>query len=364
MNRPVIKAAFFDIDGVLTDGTVYVDSEGREVKRISFEDIDAIFTLKRRGIKIGFITGENTSFIDYVKRRFQPDYIITDCKDKLAALKKLLLTEGLNREAVCYVGDSEKDMEVLNFLDRSFAPADADPSVKGAAKFITISKRGSGVIREVCHFLLTRDRGSQAEEKRDATSLWKTSISKQTLLLNSVLENASFLDGLSAAARAIVASLKNGGKILICGNGGSAADAQHFAAELAGRFLMDRTPLNAEALTVNTSSLTAIANDYGYDSVFARQVEAKGRKDDVLIAISTSGSSTNVIDAVVAAKRAGMITIGLTGDDRSCSVRNIVDHCVSVPSRSTPRIQEIHILILHMMCEFIETELFGFKEES
>lgn len=364
MNRPVIKAAFFDVDGVLTDGTVYVDSEGREVKRISFEDIDAIFVLKRRGIRIGFITGENTSFIDYVKRKFQPDYIITDCKDKLAALKELLLTEGLGRETVCYVGDSEKDMEVLNFLDQSFAPADASPSVKNAAKFITTSKRGSGVIREVCHFLLTNDRGSQAGEKLDETSLWKTIISEQTLLLNSVLADASFLDRLSAAARAIVASLKDGGKILICGNGGSAADAQHFTAELVGRFFMDRAPVNAEALTVNTSSLTAIANDYGYNSVFVRQVEAKGRKGDVLIAISTSGGSINIIDAVVAARRGGMLTIGLTGDDRSCSLRNIVDHCVSVPSRSTPRIQEMHILILHMICEFIETELFSHKEES
>jgi D-sedoheptulose 7-phosphate isomerase len=153
-------------------------------------------------------------------------------------------------------------------------------------------------------------------------------------------------------------ALRAGHRIFLFGNGGSAADAQHIAAELVGRYKLERPGLPVEALTVNSSSLTAIANDYSYEAVFVRQVEALGSAGDVAIAISTSGNSRNVVLAIEAAKRKGMASVGLTGKGGG-QLKGVVDRCLCVPSEDTPRIQETHILIGHILSEIVETELFG-----
>jgi D-sedoheptulose 7-phosphate isomerase len=154
-----------------------------------------------------------------------------------------------------------------------------------------------------------------------------------------------------------VHSLKKGGQVLFCGNGGSAADAQHLASELAGRFYFDRPPLNAEALHVNTSYLTAVANDYTYEEVFSRLVRAKGRKGDVLIAISTSGNSKNVINALKVAREMGMVTVGMTGKTGGM-IKDLCHHILHVPSDDTPRVQESHIMLGHIICELVESKMF------
>jgi len=160
-----------------------------------------------------------------------------------------------------------------------------------------------------------------------------------------------------SAAEYCIESLEQDGKILLCGNGGSASDAQHLAAELSGRFQYDRKPLYAEALHVNTSFLTAVANDYSYDAVYSRMVEAAGRRGDILIALSTSGNSANVVNAVKQAKKQHMITIGLTGAEGG-ELAKLCDLCIRVPSKNTARIQEAHILIGHVICEKIEKTIF------
>jgi D-sedoheptulose 7-phosphate isomerase len=159
-----------------------------------------------------------------------------------------------------------------------------------------------------------------------------------------------------AAADALRAALRAGRKVLVCGNGGSAADAQHFAAELVGRFTRERRAWPALALTTDTSALTAIGNDYGFDRVFARQVEAHGRPGDVLVGISTSGGSPNVLAAVETARARGLVTIGLTGRDGGALGRAVNVH-LNVPSQSTARIQEVHITLLHVLCDLVEQEL-------
>ncbi|SNR72552.1 D-sedoheptulose 7-phosphate isomerase [Desulfurobacterium atlanticum] len=156
--------------------------------------------------------------------------------------------------------------------------------------------------------------------------------------------------------------LLSGGTLFICGNGGSAADAQHIAAELVGRFLMDRKPVPAVALTTDTSILTAVGNDFGFDTVFERQIEALGRKGDVLLGISTSGNSENVIKAVLKAKEKGLLTVAFLGRDGG-KLKGIVDFPVVVKSFSTPRIQEVHLTLGHVMCDFIERFLFEGKGE-
>lgn len=162
---------------------------------------------------------------------------------------------------------------------------------------------------------------------------------------------------LDAAARSMARSLAGGGKILVCGNGGSAADAQHMTGELLGRFLMERPSLPAVALTVDSSTLTAVGNDYGYDEVFSRQVSGLGREGDVLVAISTSGNSANVVKALEAARAQGMITVGLSGKGGGCMVP-LCDHLLDVPHRHTPLIQEMHETCMHLLCQLIDHYLF------
>tara|TARA_B100000900_G_scaffold93650_1_gene76867 strand:- start:9344 stop:9925 length:582 start_codon:yes stop_codon:yes gene_type:complete len=154
-----------------------------------------------------------------------------------------------------------------------------------------------------------------------------------------------------------VEAFKNGNKLLLCGNGGSAADAQHIAAELSGRFYKDRPPLHAEALNVNTSFLTAVANDFGYDQTLARMLEACGKKKDILIAISTSGNSNNIIEVLRKARSLDIVTIGFSGQEGG-GMQSLCDIMINAPSNNTARIQEIHILCGHIICQLIEEEIF------
>lgn len=167
---------------------------------------------------------------------------------------------------------------------------------------------------------------------------------------------ASVLEAIDVATTEVISCVQNSGKILVCGNGGSAADAQHFVAEFIGRFYFDRQPLPAIALTTDTSILTCVANDYSYDDVFSRQVSALGSSGDVLIAISTSGNSQNVINAVNVAKENGCKTILLTGK-KGGKLDAMCDVVIAVPSDDTPRIQEMHLFVEHMICELAESAL-------
>lgn len=180
---------------------------------------------------------------------------------------------------------------------------------------------------------------------------------------------ASHLDVINATTKQIAPEIEQcalwvtdvfhkGGKVLVMGNGGSAADAQHLAAELVGRFVLERRALPAIALTTDTSILTAVGNDYGFDEVFARQVEALATAGDVVLGISTSGHSANVIKALAVARERGCRTIGLLGRDGG-RIAGMVDLALTVPSQETPRIQEAHQLIIHIICDLVEKELFG-----
>ena len=172
-----------------------------------------------------------------------------------------------------------------------------------------------------------------------------------------IINDKALVEKIDKAAMMCVESLKNGGKIHFCGNGGSAADAQHLAAELSGRFYYDRPPLNAEALHVNTSYLTAVANDYSYDLVYARMLRASAKNGDVLVGISTSGNSANILKAIDVAKQIGVKTIGMTGETGG-KMAEVCDILINVPSKCTPRIQESHIMIGHIICEIIEAAIF------
>ncbi len=176
-------------------------------------------------------------------------------------------------------------------------------------------------------------------------------------LKNKVLNDPIIVATIKEVIEKIVSCYESGGKVLFCGNGGSAADAQHLAAELSGRFYFDRFPLFAEALHVNSSYLTAVANDYGYEEVYARLVMAMGRKNDILVGLSTSGNSANINRAFKEANALGMITVGLTGQTGG-ELKDKCTYLLNIPSIDTPRIQEVHILIGHIICEMVEAKLF------
>lgn len=185
----------------------------------------------------------------------------------------------------------------------------------------------------------------------------KNYIKKSIETKRNILENEKLLSKIRDVSLVIVDSLKGGGKVLICGNGGSAADSQHIAAEFVSRFYFDRPGLPSMALTVDTSILTAIGNDYGYEKTFSRQVQACANKGDVLIGISTSGNSENVVNAINEAKNKGVFTVGLTGE-KDGLISSSADITLQIPSSETPIIQESHIMTGHIICALVEKMMF------
>lgn len=185
------------------------------------------------------------------------------------------------------------------------------------------------------------------------TSIIRNSIATK----ESVLADAALLGRIEAATNAIINAFKAGNKVLFCGNGGSAADAQHLAAEFSGRFYTDRNPLPSEALHCNTSYLTAVANDYGYDVVYSRIVKGMGKAGDVLVSLSTSGNSQNILKAMEMARNLNMINVAFTGATGG-KMKEMADYLINVPSTDTPRIQESHITIGHIVCQLVEERIF------
>jgi D-sedoheptulose 7-phosphate isomerase len=185
-------------------------------------------------------------------------------------------------------------------------------------------------------------------------------ISESILVKNKVLNDAVLIDTVKKSIDVIVTAFKNGNKVLFCGNGGSAADAQHLAAEFSGRFYTDRDALPAEALHCNTSYITAVANDYSYDVIYSRMVKGIGNKGDVLVGLSTSGNSKNIMNAFEVAREKGMPTIGFTGATGG-KMKELSDYLLNVPSTDTPRIQESHILLGHIICQLVEETLYPVK---
>lgn len=194
----------------------------------------------------------------------------------------------------------------------------------------------------------------------DELNFIRERIEASAKLKSALFSNETLLNSLNNLVSEVVKCYNHGGKVLWCGNGGSAADAQHLAAELTGRFYYDRPPLFSEALHVNTSYITAVANDYSFAHVYARLTQAMGKKGDILIGLSTSGNSENVINALAQAKEIGMITAGFTGETGG-KLKPLCDYLINIPSTDTPRIQECHMLLGHTLCEMVEMKMFPKK---
>ncbi len=345
----MIELIVLDIDGVITDGSVIVDSNGREQKQINLKDIDAIFELHRRGFKLAAITGEDTEIVNYFEKRFPWTYFYRGNKTKCETMQQIEKATGISRERICYVGDGKYDVEPLTYAGLGLCPANAIDRAKDAADIVLQNDGGKGCIWELV-FLLEKYNDPDSrhhyffERLEEHTSIFKKLASDQHLT-NTVMEIGD----------QIIHSLKNGGAIYLCGNGGSAADAQHIATEFVSRFYKERPGLNAEALSVNTSTITAVGNDYSFSRVFSRQLEAKAKSGDVLIGISTSGRSRNVLEALRYARAHEIVSVLLMGGFENPDREDEADYVVKIPSLITPRIQEAHIFIGHLLAEYVES---------
>jgi len=182
-------------------------------------------------------------------------------------------------------------------------------------------------------------------------------LAESLMVKEKIANDLALIEVIEKVSSTMVLALKGGKKVLFCGNGGSAADAQHLSSELSGRFYLNRPALYAEALNVNTSAITAIGNDFDFSEIYARQIEGQGQAGDILIALSTSGNSSNIIKAVHAARKKGMIIVGMTGANGG-QLKSICDYLLAMPSNNTPRIQEAHITVGHIICEIVEAAVF------
>ena len=346
----MIKLLVTDIDGVLTNGKVYLSASGEEMKGLCFQDLDSLSGLRTAAINLAIITGEKNFFTTYVNNRFAPKYMYDACKDKMNAIQEMLAKEHIRLEEIAYIGDGKYDNPIIRAVPTSFCPYDAIPNVRRDAKVVLSTKGGNGCLRETVDYIL------RMQNESDNIAAIKAGMKIHQQVIKFCINSDELIHSINQAVNCIKDSLLAGGQLLLCGNGGSAADAQHLATELVSRFYCERKALNAEALTVNTSTLTAVGNDYSFERIFARQIEAKGTFRDVLLGISTSGESANVIEAVQSARSMGMETIVFTGKGSS-TLKSMADIVISVPTDDTPRIQEMHILIGHIICELVEKEL-------
>jgi D-sedoheptulose 7-phosphate isomerase len=347
-----IRVLALDIDGVLTDGTAAAEAPVSDGKRFSFQDLDAVTQAKRAGLTIALVTGEDSPSVDWIARRFGGERVMRGVKDKLAALTALASELGVSLDAFCYVGDGDRDAPALSRVGLGLAPANGTPSAKAAVHRVLSHAGGAGAVAEAVTLLL--------QLQTDEARLPALKEAMQCLVVDSVDAHQRLLrqslPTLARVALTIIDAIRRGHRILLFGNGGSAADAQHVAAELVGRFARDRDPWGAIALTTDTSILTAVSNDWEFGDVFARQVRALGRPGDVVVGISTSGRSPNVLRGLQAGRALGAVTVGFTGAEGG-AMHDYSDVCFCAPAESTPRIQELHLVAWHAVCEMVEVQL-------
>ena len=353
----MIKLIVFDIDGVITDGSIIVDSQGREQKQVNLKDIDAIYELLRRGFKLAAITGEDTEIVEYFHKRFPWDFFYKGNNTKKETMQLIEQSTGIDRKDICYIGDGKYDIEPLLYAGLGVCPANAIDVAKSAADLILQNDGGKGCIWEMISIL------EQYNDPDSAQNYFYHRLKEHSDIFKRLATDPNVTGQIRKIGNNIINIFNNGRGLYLCGNGGSAADAQHIATEFISRFYHERPGLNAEALSVNTSTITAIGNDYSYERIFARQLEAKAKAGDMLIGISTSGKSKNVLEAIRYANNHDITSVLLMGGYELNEENNIADETIRIPSLITPRIQEAHIFIGHVIAEYVEWSMFGKGEK-
>ena len=351
-----IELLALDIDGVVTDGKICIGAHGEETKGIAFRDLDALTKARREGLKLALVTGESGALQAAIAERLNADLVLSGAKDKVAAMRTLSEETGVALSAICFVGDADRDALAFGMVGLALCPADASPVARGKAHRVLEARGGEGAVAEAVELLLS-SRG--IAERMPAHERALKAIVEDSIRAHQKLLSES-LSGLAEIAEVLAHALRTGHKVLLCGNGGSAADAQHVAAELVGRFAIEREPYPALALTTDTSILTAVGNDWDFKDVFSRQVRAHARPGDIVVGISTSGRSPNVVRALEAARDKGAIGVAFTGRNGG-PIAKAAKFAFKAPEAATPRVQELHILAWHGICEIVEAALVAEK---
>lgn len=349
----MIELIVLDIDGVITDGSVIIDAKGNEHKQVNLKDIDAIYELHHRGFKLAAVTGEDTDIVDYFENRFPWEYFYRGSKTKKDVMYQIEQDTNIAREHICYVGDGKYDVEPLAYAGIGICPADAIDKAKKAADIILQNDGGKGCIWELISIF------EKYNDVNCAQGYFFKRLGEHTNIFKKLASDQKMAETVMEIGDRILEIFRNNGAVYLCGNGGSAADAQHIATEFISRFYKERPGLNAEALSVNTSTLTAVGNDYSFERIFARQLEAKAQAGDLVIGISTSGTSKNVMEALRYAAENEMVSVLMMGGFENPEPNFKIEYIVKVPSLITPRIQEAHIFIGHVIAEYVEYRMFG-----
>jgi D-sedoheptulose 7-phosphate isomerase len=345
------RVLVLDIDGVLTDGTVGIGSASG--RRVYLRDLDALTRARAAGLQIAFLTGESADEVSAVVARCGGGPAKYGAKDKLKGLRELAAELGVELAGLCYVADARRDVDALKIVGLGLVPADGDPQAKRGAARVLAAPGGRGAVAAAVELLLAEPASERGPVQR--LSMIRDHAAEALGLLGCFV--ADHLDGVERLAILLSQAIERGGTILLFGNGGSAAMAQHAATELVGRFRVDREAFRAIALTSDTAVITAVANDLSFDEVFQRQVVALGRRKDVAVALSTSGTSPNVLRGLTAAREQGLVTVLLTGADPDSETAQACDLCIRIPSRDVARIQELHLLTWHLACEVVEASI-------
>lgn len=344
-----MRIIVFDIDGVITDGAVIIDYAGKESKRVNMKDVDAIYELNRKGYVLCAVTAEKNEFTSWVAERFPWSRFYDGVSDKAGIIQAL---REEDYDDIIYIGDGKKDISAFEYSDYKICPSDAIREVCERADYVLNGAAGTGALWEMISVIEAYEKKLLVNEESE----WEQHLEEHCRLISLMQRDAVYKTEAKKAAKIILDALKKHKKVVIFGNGGSAADSQHIAAEFMGRFRRERQALDVEALTVNTSILTAIGNDYSFEEVFSRQVEGMLGEEDVAIGISTSGTSKNVRMGLDQAKRMGAQTVLLTGDYKEKADYSSV---LCVKSNDTARIQEIHILTGHFWADYVEKRMMG-----
>jgi len=346
-----------DVDGVLTDGSVTITPSGEESKGVAFRDLDALARARRAGLRIALVTGEEGPLVMAIAAKAGAEFVLPAAKDKVAALEALSANAAVPLSRVCFVGDADRDALAFPLVGISLCPADGSRAARRTASRVLSAKGGSGAVEEAVEILLA---DSDEGDLRPGFENTLRRIAEDSLRAHEKLVVES-MPTLAEIAAVILRALKAGRRVLFCGNGGSAADAQHIAAELVGRFALEREPFPALALTTDTSVLTAVGNDWDFKDIFSRQVRAHARPGDVVVGISTSGKSANIVRALEVARECGAVTVAFTGRNGN-AVAKAADHSFKAPDAATPRIQELHLLAWHGICEVVEAAMVSRSE--
>jgi D-sedoheptulose 7-phosphate isomerase len=303
-------------------------------------------------LRIALVTGEQGAMVDAIAERVGVECVISGAKDKRLGIQQLCERLAVQPRQVCFVGDANRDALAFQDVGLALTPKDGSTHALAKAHRVLPSAGGEGAVADAVELLL-QAKASVSERARAERRLFE--IVQQGLAAQQRLLERS-LPELAEIATLLISCFRRGGKLLLCGNGGSAADAQHVAAELVGRFALERAPISAIALTTDSSILTAVGNDWEFNEVFARQVRALARPGDVVVGISSSGRSQNVVRALTAARERGAHTLGFVGQHGG-PIAELCELSFHAPHDCTPRIQELHLLAWHGICEIVEAAL-------